>query len=151
MADGDQQGDVTLQDVLAAVEKLQKGQEAMKTSLERKIDSVRIEINKNITKKLGELKKYIYVDIEKLQTEYDELKALVDALPASSTQKVISPLHDPSVCVIASKVHYTPTENLPEKVNKLIGCLVTMLAHRSWWQAVKDSNNATQHTSRLWK
>ena len=57
MADGDQQGDVTLQDVLAAVEKLQKGQEAMKTSLERKIDSVRIEINKNITKKLGELKK----------------------------------------------------------------------------------------------
>ena len=46
MADGDQQGDVTLQAMLAAVEKLQKGQESMKTSLERKIDSVRIEINK---------------------------------------------------------------------------------------------------------
>ena len=53
MADGDQQGDVTLQAVLAAVEKLQKSQEAMKTSLERKLDSVRIEISKNITKKLG--------------------------------------------------------------------------------------------------
>ena len=123
MADGDQQGDVTLQAVLAAVEKLQKGQEAMKTSLERKIDSLRIKINKNITKKLGELKNEIYVDIEKLQTGYDELKTLVDALPAPSTQRVNSPLHDSSVCVIASKGHYSPTENLPEKVNKLIGCL----------------------------
>ena len=32
-------------------------------------------------------------------------------------------MNDPSVCVIASKVHYSRTENLPEKVNKLICCL----------------------------
>ena len=63
--------------------------------LERKIDSVIIEINKNITEKRGELKKEIRVDIEELQTEYDELKTLVGALPAPSSQKVDIPLHDP--------------------------------------------------------